>query len=88
MLPGLPSVRKHPGCGPIAGFTTIQIDPVVAGFDREQVRLALETENIESSTVVEADAYVACVRGRPKLAAERWRLARSNAGCACCRVRR
>jgi dTDP-4-amino-4,6-dideoxygalactose transaminase len=29
-------------------LTTVRIDPALAGFDREQVRLALEAENIES----------------------------------------
>lgn len=47
-LPGLRFSGEAAGMRANRWLTTVRIDPAQAGFDREQLRLALEAENIES----------------------------------------
>lgn len=50
-LPGISFLPEPEGYFSNRWLTTVLIDPVEAGFDREAVRLALEIENIESRPV-------------------------------------
>lgn len=47
-LPGIRFSGEAAGMRANRWLTTVRIDPAQAGFDREQLRLALEAENIES----------------------------------------
>lgn len=47
-LPGVTFSGEAPGMHANRWLTTVQIDPAIAGFDREAVRVALERDNIES----------------------------------------
>lgn len=44
-------------------LTCILVDPKLAGKSREDIRLRLDSENIETRPHVEADASSACVHG-------------------------
>lgn len=46
-LPGFKFLQEPPGLKSNCWLSTVLIDPAVAGITREQVRLALEAENIE-----------------------------------------
>src|SRR5690606_17923902 len=50
-LPGLSFMPEAPGCRSTFWLTCIQIDPDAFGASREELRLALEAENIESRPV-------------------------------------
>ena len=54
-------------------LTCITVDPGSFGADREQIRLALEAEDIEARPGLEADAPAARVRGQPDLRRRRLR---------------
>ncbi len=47
-IAGLKFSPEAPGMRANRWLTTVQVDPSTAGFDREDIRLALEAENIES----------------------------------------
>ncbi len=50
-LPGIAFMPEAPWGRSTRWLTCITIDPAVAGTDREKVRVALESENIESRPV-------------------------------------
>lgn len=50
-LPGVQFMPEAPGCESIFWLTALTIDPAQAGTDREAVRLALESHDIESRPV-------------------------------------
>jgi pyridoxal phosphate-dependent aminotransferase EpsN len=49
--PGIEFLKEADGCTSSFWLTTLTVDPRLAGFDREQMRLALEAENIEARPV-------------------------------------
>ena len=50
-LPGIAFMPEHPGGRSTRWLTCITVDPEAFGADREDVRLALESENIESRPI-------------------------------------
>lgn len=50
-VPGLRFTSEPAGMRSNRWLTTVRIDPVAAGFDREDLRLALERDNIESRSL-------------------------------------
>ena len=79
---------------PIAGYgepnwwlTCITVDPDAFGADREQIRLALEAEDIESRPTWKPLHLQPVFEGAPTVGGAGLRRASSSGGCACPPVR-